>query len=132
MSKHEFTSTAELTTLRIFTEDLFSSYSFIHFSISSSVVCISLGLLGHIMCRGLPNALFFVAAAGTRTQTVAMPTWCTNALTRFGTRQHSQYISLLRTISRSQFTFHIVILSWFITTIQRETILYKIVFYFRE
>ena len=51
---------------------------------------------------------------------------------RLGTRQHSQYIYLLCTISRSQFTFHIVILSWFIITIQRETILYKIVLYFHE
>ena len=44
----------------------------------------------------------------------------------------SQDISLLCTISRSQFTSHSVILSWFIITIQRETILYKIVLYFRE
>ena len=54
------------------------------------------------------------------------------AFYRFGTRQHSQYISLLCTISRSQFTSHIVILRWFIITIQRETILYKIVLYFCE
>ena len=38
---------------------------------SSSVVCIFFGLLGYILCRGFPNVLFFVAAAGTRTWTVA-------------------------------------------------------------
>ena len=31
---------------------------------SSSVVCIFFGLLGHILCRGLPNALFSLLLPG--------------------------------------------------------------------
>ena len=51
--------------------------------------CIFFGLLRHILCRGLPNALFSFAAPWTRTQTVAMPTWCTNALTTSATQTPS-------------------------------------------
>ena len=34
--------------------------------------CIFFRLLGHILCRGLPNALFSFAAPWTRTQTVVL------------------------------------------------------------
>ena len=43
--------------------------------------------------RGLPNALFFVAAAGTQTLTVAMSTWCTNALTASATPTPSYIVT---------------------------------------
>ena len=73
--------------------------------------CIFFGLLGHILCRGLPSALFsflfFFAAPWTRTQTVAMPTWCTNALTTSATpREQSVVILNKLEISPSLFNHH--------------------------
>ena len=68
----------------------------IHFSIYIEIFqccCLIFGLLGHLLCRGLPNVLFH--CCGTRTPTVAMPTWCTNALTTSATPTPFLVMSLL-------------------------------------